>query len=97
VIDDLVVVTREALTNIGRHAHATQAVVTLTADPASLILEVIDDGDGIGTTDRRSGLDNLRHRAENYGGTITISPAPSGHGPSTRGGTQLRWSILLPK
>jgi signal transduction histidine kinase len=95
VIDDLVAVTREALANIARHA--TQAVVTLTADPASLILEVIDDGDGIGTTDQRSGLDNLRHRAENYGGTLTISPAPSGHGPSTRGGTQLRWSIPLPK
>jgi glucose-6-phosphate-specific signal transduction histidine kinase len=63
-MDDLVAVTREALTNVARHARATQAVLTLTADSTSLILEVIDDGDGISNTDRRSGLDNLPRRAE---------------------------------
>jgi two-component system, NarL family, sensor histidine kinase DevS len=96
VIDDLVAVTREALTNIARHAHARRAVLTLTADAASLILEVIDDGAGMGNTDRRSGLDNLRHRAESYRGTLTISPAPSAHGLSTGGGTHLQWTIPLP-
>jgi signal transduction histidine kinase len=96
VIDDLVAVTREALTNIARHAHATQAVLTLTAGPASLILEVIDDGDGMGNTDRRSGLDNLRHRAENHGGTLVITSAASTQRGWPREGTHLRWSIPLP-
>ena len=96
VIDDLVAVTREALTNIGRHAHATQAVLTLTADPTSLILEVIDDGNGMGNTDRRSGLDNLRYRAENHGGTLVITPAASTQRGWQREGTHLRWSIPLP-
>ena len=96
VIDDLVAVTREALTNIGRHAHATQALLTLTADPTSLILEVIDDGNGMGNTDRRSGLDNLRYRAENHGGTLVITPAASTQRGWQREGTHLRWSIPLP-
>ena len=96
MIDDLVAVTREALTNIGRHAHATQAVLTLTADPTSLILEVIDDGNGMGNTDRRSGLDNLRYRAENHGGTLVITPAASTQRGWQREGTHLRWSIPLP-
>ena len=97
VIDDLVAVTREALTNIARHAHATQAVLTLTADPTSLILEVVDDGDGMGNTDRRSGLDNLRRRAENHGGTLVITPAASTQRGWPREGTHLRWSIPLPQ
>jgi two-component system, NarL family, sensor histidine kinase DevS len=97
VIDDLVAVTREALTNVARHAHATQATLALTADPASLILEVIDDGDGIGSTDRRSGLDNLRHRAENHGGALVITPAAATQRGWPREGTHLQWSIPLPK
>jgi signal transduction histidine kinase len=96
VIDDLVAVTREALTNIGRHAHATHAVLTLTADPTSLTLEVIDDGNGMGNTDRRSGLANLRYRAENHGGTLVITPAASTQRGWQREGTHLRWSIPLP-
>jgi signal transduction histidine kinase len=95
VIDDLIAVTREAVTNIARHAHATQAVLTLTADPTRLTLEVIDDGTGIGSTGRRSGLANLRERAEHHNGTLTISPATSELSPSTREGTHLRWTIPL--
>jgi signal transduction histidine kinase len=96
VIDDLIAVTREALTNIARHAHATQAVLTLTADPTRLSLDVIDDGDGMGgKPDRRSGLANLRERAEHHNGTLTISPATSELSPSTPEGTHLRWTIPL--
>jgi signal transduction histidine kinase len=95
VIDDLIAVTREALTNIARHAHATQVALTLTADPTRLTLDVIDDGLGIGSTGRRSGLDNLRCRAEHHNGTLTISPATSELSPSAREGTHLRWTIPL--
>ena len=72
-------------------------MLTLTADPTSLILEVIDDGDGMGNTDRRSGLANLRYRAEDHGGTLVITPAASSIQRGwPREGTHLRWSIPLP-
>jgi two-component system, NarL family, sensor histidine kinase DevS len=45
----------------------------------------------MGTTDRRSGLANLRTRAENYGGSLVIGPAP----PPSEQGTHLQWSIPL--
>ena len=94
-IDDLVAVIRESLTNVARHAHATQTVLTLLADSTGLILDVIDDGNGMGTSDRRSGLDNLRRRAESLGGTLTIGSAPLELG-WPREGTHLRWRMPLP-
>jgi hypothetical protein len=39
-------------------------VLTLLADSTGLILDVIDDGNGMGTSDRRSGLDNLPRRGK---------------------------------
>jgi signal transduction histidine kinase len=95
VIDDLVAVTREALTNVARHARATQAEVTLTADSGTLVLDVVDDGIGIGEVSRRSGLANLRQRAELRGGSMAIMSEVSDEAPSTREGTHLRWTIPL--
>jgi signal transduction histidine kinase len=61
--------------------------VAATAD--RLTVEVRDDGVGIGPTNRRSGLDNLRQRAERRGGTLEIhTREPTG--------TSLRWSVPLP-
>jgi signal transduction histidine kinase len=85
--DDLLAVLREALTNIARHAHATVVDVELTAADGRLILDVRDDGSGIGETTRRSGLANLRHRAEHHGGALAVD--------SGSGGTRLTWSVPL--
>ncbi|PZS34954.1 MAG: histidine kinase [Pseudonocardiales bacterium] len=97
VVDDLVAVARETLTNVARHARATQAEVALTASPTEVVLEVIDDGVGIGigTTERRSGLANLRHRAERHDGSLEVMAAQPHDPPTSREGTHLRWTIPL--
>ncbi|MCK9925971.1 GAF domain-containing protein [Frankia sp. Mgl5] len=86
--DHLLAVTREALTNAARHAHATSVEVRLAVDKDMIILDAVDNGVGIGDTARRSGLDNLRARAENLGGTFTATAPPTG-------GTHLRWTAPL--
>jgi signal transduction histidine kinase len=48
---------------------------------------VTDDGVGIGDTTRRSGLANMRRRAERHGGTLTIEAARSQ-------GTMLTWTAM---
>ena len=83
--DDLLAVLREALTNAARHAHATSVEVELTATTDRLTLDVRDDGSGIGDATRRSGLANLRHRAERHGGALTVDSGPAG--------TRLVWIV----
>ena len=85
VADDLLAVVREALTNTARHAHATATEVDLTATPDRLTLDIRDDGSGLGDTTRRSGLANLRHRAERHGGALTVDSGPAG--------TRLVWTV----
>lgn len=96
VLDDLLAVAREGLTNVARHAHASRIDIEVTVDGGELSLELTDDGIGIGDTERRSGLANLRERAEQRGGALLlISPLPNPALPDTNGGTSLRWTIPL--
>lgn len=97
--DDLAAVVREALTNVARHARASRVHVDVAATSAELCLDIVDDGVGIGDTHRRSGLANLRHRAEQHGGTLTLAPGePLGdhESPTDHEGTHLQWKIPLP-
>lgn len=88
VISDVGAVVREGLTNIARHAHAEHAAVRVEATAEELEVYINDDGCGIGDTQRRSGLGNLRRRAEEYGGALAIT--------SSQGlGTTLSWTIPL--
>ena len=87
LVDDLSAVLRESLTNVTRHAKATSVEVVVTATGDHVGVDVIDNGVGIGSSTRRSGLTNLRHRAEERGGTLT---APE------HDGTHLRWFVPLP-
>jgi signal transduction histidine kinase len=94
LVDDIVAVVREALTNSARHSGADQVEVSLVATTDTMTLHITDNGVGIGATERRSGLDNLRRRAEGHGGTFSFGPAPAG--PSVHGeGTHLQWTIPL--
>jgi signal transduction histidine kinase len=87
-------VLREALSNVVRHAHAKHVEVAVAALDSQLTIEVTDDGGGMADTDRRSGLDNLRQRADQFGGHFTVSsPWPSGS--HRQGGTRLQWTIPL--
>jgi signal transduction histidine kinase len=82
-------VLRESLTNVAKHARATQVWVEVGTNGALLCLTVSDDGVGLGSSDRRSGLSNLRERAERRGGHLELER-------SSDGGLLLRWTIPLP-
>jgi signal transduction histidine kinase len=71
---------REALSNVGRHANATSAHVSISVRQGRLILSVEDNGVGYRSPpgQRSSGLDNMRTRAEDVGGTFSIVAGPSG-------------------
>lgn len=95
VLDDLVAVMREGLTNVARHAQAGQVTVDVTAAEGTLAIELTDDGVGMGLTQRRSGLANLQHRAEQHGGALVVTSPVPGLGRDEAGGTRLRWTIPL--
>jgi signal transduction histidine kinase len=81
-------VVREAVSNAVRHANATTLTVDVTVED-DLSIVVIDDGQGIQGEVTGSGLNNLRRRADEVGGSFVIESPPSG-------GTVLRWSAPLP-
>ena len=92
VVDDVLAVVREGLTNVARHAGPAHSSVRLVVTGGSLVVELSDDGDGTGEVTRRSGLANLRARALHRGGGLTVtSPSPDG----AAGGTLLRWTVPL--
>jgi signal transduction histidine kinase len=89
VADHLLAVVREALTNVGRHARATGASVTVTVADGLCRLQVIDNGQGIDATagtEGGFGLVNLRRRAEKLHGSFVVES------PAT-GGTALTWQV----
>lgn len=69
--------TQEALSNVGKHAGATEVVVTLGADGDGTRLEIADNGRGFRTDERPGfGLAGMRARVEEVGGTMVIESAP---------------------
>jgi signal transduction histidine kinase len=69
----------EALTNVARHAEATQATVTIQLDDDVLRFEITDDGRGGADPASGTGILGLRDRAEAVGGTLfVISPPGKG-------------------
>jgi PAS domain S-box-containing protein len=71
---------QEALTNVARHAGATQVLVRFTLSAQALDLSVQDNGRGISEgalADSGSlGLVGMRERATTLGGTVTITGVP---------------------
>ncbi|WP_423833539.1 GAF domain-containing sensor histidine kinase [Streptomyces manipurensis] len=94
---NLIAALREALSNAFRHADASRIEVvldctaTLADGRPGVRLEVADDGVGIPDSGRRSGLRNLRRRAESLGGTSAYGPGLGEDG----GGTTLVWEAPL--
>lgn len=71
---------QETLTNVGRHAEATQVRVHLETSADELVLTVQDDGIGI-TVDQISdptslGLVGMRERAHYWGGDVALQGRP---------------------
>ncbi|HEY0548379.1 MAG TPA: two-component regulator propeller domain-containing protein [Verrucomicrobiae bacterium] len=72
---------KEAVTNIVRHAKATAAWIRLRLDSSSFTLEIEDNGCGIADPDApsvRNGLRNMRKRMDDIGGTFSIGRGKEG-------------------
>lgn len=88
-------IAQEALTNIARHAQASEVWVTLAGTAAELRLEVRDNGRGFDVAAARSqaaagrsmGLLSMEERATLAGGRLALESAP---------GRQTQLSLVLP-
>ena len=74
-------IVQEALTNVIRHAQATQVQVSIRLMDDMIHLRIQDDGIGIGNEQRAGrpsshGLKIMRERAEAFGGGVSVGPAP---------------------
>ncbi|KOV87161.1 sensor histidine kinase [Nocardia sp. NRRL S-836] len=79
-------VVSEALTNVVKHAQATQAEVQARQDDRSLVVEIVDDGCGGADPAGGTGLTGLADRVAVVGGRMLLS-SPTG------GPTRLRVEI----
>lgn len=86
VAEQLVATLREAMSNVVRHSRAHRVSVLLDVT-GGIRLVVTDDGIGLDPAEPVGhGLRNLRHRAQNLGGTCTFD-APEG------GGLRVDWRV----
>jgi len=69
-------VVAESLTNVARHAHASEVTVGASVDDARLRMTIRDDGDGGADPGSGSGLIGLIDRVEAIGGRIDLSSPP---------------------
>jgi signal transduction histidine kinase len=83
--DDVLGVLREGLTNVAKHAEASDTTVSLAVLADAVTLEISDDGVGLRDSGRKSGVANIRRRAERWNGTATFSARDGG-------GTVLTWT-----
>ena len=87
--EDVIAVVREGLSNIARHAHASQASVDVSIVGESVVVRIEDDGRGMPDHPlRSSGTTNLATRAALYEGTFIIETR------SPRG-TTVTWSAPI--
>ena len=71
-------VAQEALTNVLRHAHASEAIVSLRAVENGVLLTVRDDGQGLPDHAREGGLAGMRERAMLIGAELEIGSPGAG-------------------
>ncbi|MHB1173004.1 MAG: GAF domain-containing sensor histidine kinase [Lacisediminihabitans sp.] len=78
----------EGLSNASRHSGARAIEVEIASSSREVVLTIVDDGKGMGESTRRSGLNNLRQRAEERGGSLQLEA----NEPS---GVRLVWRVPL--
>ncbi|MFI8858040.1 histidine kinase [Streptomyces prasinus] len=79
-------VAQESLTNVARHAEARSATMSLYREDDRVVLEVTDDGRGIGAAHEGAGLRGMRERALLIGATLDVTPV-------ARTGTRIRLAV----
>lgn len=86
VAENLLLVLHETLSNIVRHAEATEVSIEVDCTGDQVLLVVRDDGKGLQGSTLGSGLRNMRHRAANLGGSCLFESGPGR-------GLQVRWHV----
>jgi two-component system, NarL family, sensor histidine kinase UhpB len=72
-------VAQESLTNVARHSNATEALLALSRNGNSVVLQVADNGQGFERPLREGGgLRGIRENALIVGGALAIKPSPLG-------------------
>jgi signal transduction histidine kinase len=75
-------ITQEALTNVRRHALASEVEVKLENTPQAVEMTIRDNGQGFNLQDLEKsppgyhGLSIIKERAEGLGGSVSISTSP---------------------
>jgi PAS domain S-box-containing protein len=78
---DILQLAREALSNVGRHAHATTCRISLKRAEGAALLQIDDDGDGFeptATAHSGQGLRNLTERSASLDGRFAINSGATG-------------------
>ncbi len=75
---NLLLVCKEIITNVRKHADAKRVEIKVTSDPKSVSLRCIDDGKGFdpGTTTHRNGIYLMRQRLARHDGVLEIDSSP---------------------
>jgi signal transduction histidine kinase len=71
-------IAQEALTNVKRHAHAQVCSVRVDLEPTMLRLEIADNGAGLSNGSIGIGLQTMKERAAEVGGTCEIGDRSGG-------------------
>jgi two-component system sensor histidine kinase UhpB len=80
-------VAQESLTNVARHARASEVLIALESGNHSVVLRIVDDGRGFASNHvEGGGLRGIRERALIVGGAAAIKPGP-------RGGVEVRLEV----
>ena len=85
VVENLLAVVRESLTNCAKHARATEVSVVVSSLNQTLTCSVTDNGVGYQPNGRSSGITNMERRAQENGGTFAIET-------QSGGGTAVTWT-----
>jgi signal transduction histidine kinase len=77
---EVLLVVKEALSNIARHSGATTCSLTVRSEDGAAIVEIDDDGHGFDTSQTAAGLGlaNAKRRAQAIGATYEIESGPDG-------------------
>ena len=75
----------ESLVNAAKHASASQVWLTMSRSCTDLEVRVVDDGVGLGGQSAPGvGLQSMRERAEELGGSLAVGPGVDGRGTTVR-------------
>jgi two-component system sensor histidine kinase UhpB len=73
---------QETVTNVARHANASNAWIGLAQTDRAYVLTVRDDGGGVSEEDLRKpmshGVRGMRERAQHFGGNLSVSSTSEG-------------------